>query len=56
MLVTLVGKNKFAGITCIGTKDNMVCEKGEPLTYTYITYNANGGTIENESTRRIWRR
>ena len=53
--VTLVGApgKKFDGITCTGTKDNMVCNQEEPIAYTYVTYNANGGTIDNNNTLRI---
>ena len=33
--VTLVGSSKFAGITCTGTKDNMVCTEGNNPEYVY---------------------
>ena len=48
--VTLVGAEgkKFAGITCVGTKDNMVCEQEEPIVYTYITY-----VIDDNNSKRI---
>ena len=41
---------KFEGIVCSGTKDNMICKKKETI---YVTYNANGGTIEDNETRKI---
>ena len=34
--VTIVGANKFAGITCTGTKDNMVCTEGSSNTVEAI--------------------
>ena len=48
--VTLVGAvgGKFDGITCTGTKDNMVCEIEEPISYTYITY-----VIDDNTQKRI---
>ena len=34
--VTLVGANKFAGITCTGTKDNMNCSEGSSNAPEYV--------------------
>ena len=42
--VRLIGKNKFSGIICIGTKEDIACEQDESLLYT-VTFDANGGTI-----------
>ena len=49
--VTLVGANKFAGITCTGTKDNMTCTEGSAPEYVY-TWGAMhyDYTVTNEET------
>ena len=51
-LIEFVGKGKFAGYSCTGTKDNMTCivdtsstdNTNSENTETQIVFNANGGT------------
>ena len=54
-IVTVAGTGRYSGIICNGTKEEMNCSFSDDIidVKTYVTFDANGGNFNGNSTLRI---